>query len=531
MKKQLIKAACLALLLVFTALPMLTVSAELVQADSVYLEEQKDIVFWVEWDVAQPVITFIAPNGTVYDPTTERSDTETLINGNALFYIVHDAQAGQWRVEYDKGANQKLEVSVHDYTGGIYVEKFTVSAPDGDWMDVSFLVNGKEGVTFNYRISAVVERSGSEKELRSGTHVTGREETTSVPLSSLSSYSAYMLKLYVWYDDGGTDVFDMVFSDPFAYTNPNADSKVVPYEVIMIPDEYLVHVRFGDLPWGCDTVLIALFEDDKTEPVTFTDYEVESGQTVELSYDPRAVTIGVEVTAKVEGVNGTPQRTDIVPKNLPITLPEGELFNSLVLPVKYSGFTKQNVDIEVNGTKSAVVFDGSGLVNVDLVDDWNQFSLSYKDAAGVIWKLQRKLFVDRIAPTLTMSQAYDGISTEDDKLLISGTASGCYTLTINGAAVKVGENGHFSHTVSLSGGANSIAVVAADKAGNEARYAAKVYYGDADAAAVAVDSDAPGGLFESLTAQGSYWFLLGAGVICLLLVGYALIFWRKGDKQ
>ena len=532
MTKTLVKIFSVALALLLM-LPMMTVFAEQQEADSVLLEQSRDVVFWVKWDVHTPDIVFLAPDGTVYDPTAQRSDTETMMDTNSMYYIVHKAQAGQWRVRYDKGTNTKLDVSVHDYSGSIHVETFNVGQVQDDYMDVAFLVAGDREVTYHYRISAVVERSGSEKELRNGTATTGYEVSTNVSLSKLSSYSAYMLKLYVWYDDNGTDIFDMVYSDPFSYTNTEADAQVVPYEVTILPEEYLVEVRFGDVPWSMESAVVALFEDDGAEPLMFDEYQVQDNTVIQLSYDPRAKKVAVEVTAKIGEVNAQPQRKTIDIKNMGITLPQGTLFNSLVYSVNYTGFSNQNVDLDVNGTKIAAVFNGSGMTNVNLVDDWNDFSLSYKDAQDVVWKIKRRLFVDRIPPTLSMNQMYDGISVDSGHITIAGTVTDCSKLTVNGAEVTFDAKGAFAQELSLSSGENKVAVVAVDKAGNEVQYAAKIYYGAAPVNQVSVgeDGSVPGGLLETLTGKGNYWVLLACGVIALLVVGYALVFWRKGEKR
>ena len=40
-----------------------------------------------------------------------------------------------------------------------------------------------------------------------------------------------------------------------------------------------------------------------------------------------------------------------------------------------------------------------------------------------------------------------------------------------------------------------------------------------------------GGLLETLTGPGKYWVLIGVSVLCLMVIGYALIFWRREGQK
>ena len=82
-------------------------------------------------------------------------------------------------------------------------------------------------------------------------------------LEKLASYSDYMLQLYVVYNDNGTDIFDMIYSEPFSYTNPATPQAVTDYTVLMKPDEYLVDIRWDNYPRNAQSVMIALFSEQR----------------------------------------------------------------------------------------------------------------------------------------------------------------------------------------------------------------------------------------------------------------------------
>lgn len=77
--------------------------------------------------------------------------------------------------------------------------------------------------------------------------------------------------------------------------------------------------------------------------------------------------------------------------------------------------------------------------------------------------------VDTVPPTLSVTAPADNLVTNQASLVVSGktddATSKPVTVTVNGEKVAVNENGTWSKTITLSPGANTITVVATDKAG------------------------------------------------------------------
>lgn len=503
------------------------------EADLEYINTQKDVVFWVSWDQEQPLIIFIAPDGTEYDPNVTSDTTTTIVGEKDLYYVVLDAQAGQWRVRYDKGNNTEIKISVHDYQAGIRIESFTIGEVEGNYLPVHFLAEGAEGTYFQYRISAMVDHTGMEKELRTGSAMVGNDITDSVYLGDLSTYDGYMLKLYIWYDQNGTDIFDFAFSEPFAYINNDLDNRAEDFALTVLPEEQLLYIFWPDLSWSVEKVMVAVFEDGASEPSVFDEYDPNETDSVQLAYDPSAKQVDVEFIVTINGVNAAPKRKTLHLDSLHLTLPKGDAFNSLSLPMTYTGFVKQPVTVTVNGYASELILDGDGSVNITLGDDWNTLSVSYLDAENITWQIQRQIFVDRIPPILTMNQPYDGMRVTGKSITITGIANDCAALTVNGTTVNVNEDGMFTYELKLQDGGNALTVIASDKMGNEAQYSAMIYCGDHVEEWIENEENksAPGGLLETLTGPGSYWGLAICSVVCLLVIVYALIFWRKEGKK
>jgi len=549
--KRIITLLLTAVMLTASAVPIF---AEKKTEDVVYVDREKDIVFWVTFDVEEPKIVFIAPNDDKFDPAKKADNTETVRNGNNLYYVVKGAESGQWKMEYDQGKNTEIEVTVHDYTSGLYIEEFTIGEVVDDRIDVTFLVNGnEEGKWYNYRLSAVIDENGMEKELRTDSSRLGDEETETLSLSSLSSYSAYMIKLYVWYTEDDMDIFDMAFSETFSYTNAEADANKQDFALRVLPEDMLLYVSWIEVPWNVESMLIAVFENGDTEPVMFDEYNPHEHSSVQLAYSPDCTEVAVEVTAKVNGINAAPVRKTFDPSDFGISIPQGETFNSLTLPIEYKSLSTQPVVVSVNQNATDLVFDGDGQVNLTLGDDWNDLLISYTTEENITWEINKSIFVDRIAPILEMSRDYDGITVKEETITISGTAKECVTVTINGTEVTLGDSSTFSMDVTLAEGENVITVIASDVAGNESQYTAVIYRGDEpvdhtveveneeeDVTGTGADKDSDkddktsDGLKDfanNVTSKGNYLVLIVSGSICILVIGYALIFWRKGGKK
>ena len=525
----------LILIIVAFVLPAVPSYAAMQEDDLEYIDTQKDVVFWVSWDVEQPQVQFVAPDGAIYDPKIANPNTTTINADKSFYYVVKAAPAGQWRVKYDKGKNSEIEISVHDYNAGLSINYFTLEAIKDTELPVKFSVAGAENTYFSYRISAVIDHTGEEKLLAEGSAYVGGEEQRTLWLDDLSSYTAYMLKLYVWYDDNGTDVFDFAFSDPFAYTNPKVDKDKKDFKMTVLPEDKLIDVEWNELEYGIDSVVVALFEDDAKEPAFFDEYDVRKTKSVQLSYDPKAAKVSVEFTPKKDGLSLVTNKKSADLSKFAVKLPDGEGYNSLVMPMKYDGLKKQHVGVTVNDRTTELILDGKGSVNITLGSEWNTLKVEYQDSNTVYWKIDRSVFVDTTAPTLSMNRTYDGMTVDDKKISIGGIASDCNAVKINGESVKIDKTGAFSKDVELKNGENTIEVVATDAVGNASRYTAVVTRGfagsDAQEEKTINTTQKPGGLFDKLTAYGSYWILIAVSVVCVLVIGYVLLFWRKGGKK
>ncbi len=533
MKKILLLIITLSLL----SFPFITASAEVLEGDLDYLTSVQDTVFWISWDVSTPDIELIAPNGTIYDPTANYSNASTIINENSIYFILKNAPAGQWKVRYDKGDNTKLDISMHKYQSPIYIQSFTIDEVYNNVISVNFNVSGEQNIVYDYKITAVVDYSGDEIDLGAeGRSYVGASETRTVYLDNLPTYSDYKLKLQVWYSSDGADIIDFTYSPSFAYTNSFLESFKTDYELTVNPESGVLKVSIPNANWRISSFIVAVFENGESDPVMYNEYESENVYNIQLAFDPSATKVDIEVTAKVNGVPSSPVRKTFNPNDFRLSIPNGNSFNTLYLPMNYTNLNDQLITVAINEYQTEIKLNGDGDVNIELGDDWNSLSISYVDEENITWTIVRDVFIDRIAPILNLSQSYDSMVIDSDSISINGNVIDCNKVTINGETISIDKNGLFSWDFSLTTGANTIELVASDAVGNETRYTAVIYHNISaeEAATLSNGSDESeeeneaGWLYDVLS--NNFWPMIIIAIPVIVGLVYAIIFWRKEKK-
>lgn len=414
------------------------------------------------------------------------------------------------------------------------LESVTLGEVTGDTLPVTFRAEGgPNGQVLQYEISVTAGDSSGMKTLLTGTTTAGADTVVSLDLQGLSSYSDYRLVVRVYYLDEGMEFYDTLQSDPFAYTNPAADTYQPEFSVTVRPDENLVFVDWTDTERRAESILIALFEDG-AEP--FFDTYDPNDEGVQLSFTPGTKVLEVEMSAKVNGISTTPVRKKINIADMALSCPADKTVNYINYPITYTDIGDVQIDVTLGEETASYQLSGSGILNIFISDGWNELTVQYTDSQGVHWQIARELFTDRIPPVLSMSQKYDGMTVKGNKVTVSGAVIDGQTVTINDEAVELSADGLFSKELTLVAGENVVRVSAKDGLGNETLYAAKIYSGESAQNAAQdngqdTQSDTPGSFLTQLLAPGNYWVLLASGIVAVLVIGYGLIFWRKEKKD
>lgn len=496
-------------------------SAESITRNFEYIDTEKDILIHVIWEKEQPDLLFIAPDGTQYNPELEQEGAMTVIGADEMFYLIYKAPKGQWKITYDKKSNETIQIGVEDYNTNFFISSFTIGQMDGSMLPVVFQAeHSTYDVQYQYVISAVIEKLGEEKELARGRAYANQESSIMLNLEKLASYSDYMLQLYVVYNDNGTDIFDMIYSEPFSYTNPATPQAVTDYTVLMKPDEYLVDIRWDNYPRNAQSVMIALFQNNETEPVFYDEYHPDD-KSVSLSYYPGVETLKIDFSVKTNDLYSEPLvKTIELTASASIEFEDILAMNKNMLEMRYHHFSKQKAILTVNENQTELYLDGSGGMGIGLQDDWNHVNVTYTDSNNISWIVSKEIFVDRIPPVLSLFEDYNGILTKDSEFMIVGSVGDCSSLVINGQEVQFDVDGSFSHTVALHDGENRFDCVASDAVGNETLYTAVITKVSGSDKAASDKQNTVKGI------RGYLPLIIGSALGFLALL-YALIFWRK----
>jgi RHS repeat-associated protein len=145
----------------------------------------------------------------------------------------------------------------------------------------------------------------------------------------------------------------------------------------------------------------------------------------------------------------------------------------------------------------AAVVDAEGAFSVDgvpLAEGPNEITATASDTFGHVAVSEPVLYVlDTQAPAVTISSPQEGEVVESLAVTITGTAAdpNLDTVTVNGVAATVGEDGSFTASVPLADGANTLVVVATDRAGHATEASVNVFL-DSLPPGVSLDQPPPG---------------------------------------
>lgn len=158
-------------------------------------------------------------------------------------------------------------------------------------------------------------------------------------------------------------------------------------------------------------------------------------------------------------------------------------------------FQVKDTDSGVNAGTIAVTVDGTVVSTVTktaidggykctctsptLKDGSHTISVKASDNDGNAAAAKTATFtVDTVSPTLQITAPSNGLITNKKTVTVSGktddVSSKPVTVTVNGATVTVGTDGTFTKDVTLAEGANTITIVAKDKAGKTTTVTRKV---------------------------------------------------------
>ena len=154
--------------------------------------------------------------------------------------------------------------------------------------------------------------------------------------------------------------------------------------------------------------------------------------------------------------------------------------------VQIQGLTEPKAIVTMNG--EFIPLAGSTFQsNVKLSPGENVITVIAHDAALNYAQDTIHIFYDDTAPELTVTTPLDGLKTNVERVVISGTVVGATSLTVEGQAVLMEGDAYSYTTTNLKEGRNTLTVTARDDVGNIVRLS-RIVYLDTKAPSLSVES-------------------------------------------
>ena len=513
-----------------------------------HAEQKERDVYYVDTEGENFMISIVYDNNDVSfslkDPEDNvislgTANVSYIQDSGATLILVENAKQGQWKLIYDKGSNEAVEVAAYQYDSPFTVDSVTVGAASGDSLPVSFTVSQAQGREYNYEIRLGVDENMEQfRTLLTGTAKAGENVSINVSCADVNTYDQYYIQVVAYYDNDDMRYFDMETSAAFAYTNPNPDVPNIPdYNLVVDTETTQLTVNLADyVPSDVTNYCVRLTEDG-VETLTKVFERSEDGDVVEVLYQPSSTV--VECSLEIQYSNGrigAPVKKTIylAPQQdqFTISLPENGVLTSNIYTITYENATSQVVSYSIDDSndKKDFTINGSGNYMLTLDDYTSEIYIAYTTPENITYMYHQYITIDDIPPELKIYEAVNGMHANKSTQIVTGKTEVGAILTVNGNEIAVNEDGSFSTELSLSDGENVFEFKATDESGNVTSYVVKITYGDVN------DDDLSG---YSSTSKGKKslvdiigkWFWLITLVFFVLLVAFEWIFVIAGRKK
>lgn len=428
-----------------------------------------DLAFSFFYEADIPELVFISPSGVEYAEGVS-AETELVIGRGDGWsnYRIPNAEAGQWRLRYDKKNNATIEYVEVKPVEAIAIQSFTLTGVEGNAANVSFVARkGDEKVRYYYTISLVDGAGNTIREnLCKGWADAGVEHAETVKLN-VSTGSNYKLMLNVSHS-GETETFDSALTEAFSYTNPDTPAALADFSVQLDSERSRCTVDWSEYRpsrRGYTYKVLAIADGDRENPV-FGGEESEEAY-VSFFYPTDATKLEIEICYfKEDGlVSEVKTKTVALSGGEYLRIPEGDVVGEALLPLAYSVSAPTELKVSINGVEGAYLVDGEGVLRLSLQTGINTVEASFTGADNMVYSVAKEVFYTWVSPTIQLHEDLDGMTFQVGKVPVSGRVEEAVTVAVNGADTPIAEDGTFSCEVLITEGENTITIEAVSATG------------------------------------------------------------------
>ncbi len=430
-----------------------------------------------EYDKERPDITFISPAGEKLREGMEHVICES--GDGWITYLIQNAQAGKWKLDYDKKSNQTVRYHVLESIDNIAIQYFEMENIKENKAFVHFKVGYPDGGTYKYEISVTGEESVYDEEtikISSGSAKIGEDIEKEINLSKISTGENYKLRLSVEMKKG--KLFDEQLTKAFSYKNPDEAEMILDYEVHLNRRNQTITLDWSSEKQGNSYEVQVVNKEGKT---LFQDKTTE--KKVRFPYTSEDKEITAFISQKIGSrVSAPKQKKFQIDSEYGVEILNTDITSSSTGQVKCKNDGKTKVKIwtgeeEIRGDEKEIEKDenidigeveieGSQIIDFPLNEVYTYIAVSMLAADGIYYDDSLTIYRDNIAPTIKLYENLDGATVKTASVCLVGETISGAKLLLNGKEQSISEDGLFKVNVSLNYGENKIKLTAQDIAGN-----------------------------------------------------------------
>lgn len=477
----------------------------------------QDLTVMFSFDQENVDITFISPSGSRISKGDERLE---FAEGELWStYRVTDAEAGDWWVEYDKGANDQIQYSVLEDSYGLWIQYVRLDGVADEKLTVSFRADWENGdIYYNYELWAVNSQDSSlSVKLSSGSARANQEKTVEASLASLNSGS-YTLKLEVNCREGDAEIFDSMAGEEIDFTNAHLPDAMQGAAIYLDMSNHTCRLDWHDARNYDEKGYKVIVTGDSEE---IYHGELDSSVTdTTVVYPADGKALHISLSCKKKGLWSEPLVWELdLQSGEALYTSTGEVTGEGQVVVEYSVSGERMLTLSVNGETGQFLLKESGQLGVSLQQGQNRVYGEFEGEGGIFYVLDKLVYYDALPPEIVLYDDPDGKTFFEDHVDIIGVIEGGGSLTVNGKEFALGEQGEFCCQLPLSPGENVAELKAVDSNGNASMQVLTLYRG--------------GGFAGGTVGQGLREFLpfAVALLVSLIVILLAFLFMRKGENK
>lgn len=422
----------------------------------------------ITWDKEAPDVVLYSPSGIAIDVF---SNKDTFTSETFAIYNLIETELGQWQISCDKKGNEYVDITYTEQHDGLWIDEFEITELLENSANVYFKVD-KE-LNYTYEISAILDDDTSAKKILKTGSSNSLVVETSVNLSELNSYHGYKLLLTVSLSDTELLIQDTAVSEPFDYSNANeADAPLIENVDITINLENNIvtintseHFKNTEMLLRYETDVLAEKTDIFTQSTSFA-YDFESTKLfLGLRFEDRGK-YSQELVRLLDFDSCV--SFDWADK-------DAHAINTSTTTVYINNAEDFEACVTINGVSNYTTMQ-SNILNIGLIDGYNEIEIMVTDADGIKWVFGSDIFVDVSSPSFRVYEDYNNKIVYEDSIIVVGEVELGSSLTLNGETVEVDLAGGFVVEVPLVVGDNILSFVTTDFAENKTSYSPVVIY-------------------------------------------------------